>query len=164
MIRTLGAIALAGALMSSTALPSQAENGRNAAAAIGFGAGALVGAAAASAAYGPHYSYYGPSYAYGPGYAYEPGYAYRPAPTYVEPAPTYVYTQPAPVYTQPAPAYVERPMMVQTYAAAPAPRGCWVATDSSRGFGYYGACATPQKDQYRERIGDNSMHNRSVIR
>src|SRR5690242_4074748 len=89
MIRTLGAIALAGALLSSTALPSQAENGRNAAAAIGFGAGALVGAAAASAAYGPHYGYYGPSYAYGPGYAYEPGYAYRPAPTYVEPAPTY---------------------------------------------------------------------------
>jgi hypothetical protein len=78
------ATALAGALAVPMATPSMAEHGRNAAAAIGFGAGALVGAAAASAAT-PHYGYYEPGYAYAPGYAYEPGpavdaYAYAPAP------------------------------------------------------------------------------------
>jgi hypothetical protein len=163
MIRTVGAIALAAALLSSATVPSQAANGRNAAAAVGFGAGALVGAAAASAAYGPSYGYYG--YGYGPGYAYEPGYAYAPAPAYVyDPAPSYVYARPAPAYVQPAPAYVERPAVVQTYAAAPAPRGCWVATDSSRNFGYYGPCKTGQTDQYRERIGANGMHNKSLVK
>jgi hypothetical protein len=78
------AAAVAGALAVPMATPSMAEHGRNAAAAIGFGAGALVGAAAASAA-APQYGYYEPGYAYAPGYAYEPGpavdaYAYAPAP------------------------------------------------------------------------------------
>lgn len=51
------------------------------------------------------------NYYYGPGY-YEPGYAYEPA---------YVY--------EPG------------YAYAPGPsRGCWVSTDDTRGFGYYGSC------------------------
>ena len=51
---------LAGACAIATAMPSQAENGRNAAAAIGFGAGAVVGAAAAGAANNTYYS--GPGY------------------------------------------------------------------------------------------------------
>ena len=74
-------VALVGALAVPMATSSYARDGRNAAAAIGFGAGALVGAAAANATYG-----YGPAYYdYGPGddtYAYEPGYAYDAAPAY----------------------------------------------------------------------------------
>ncbi len=42
------AAALTGALALAAASPSEARGGRNTAAAIGFGAGALVGAAAAS--------------------------------------------------------------------------------------------------------------------
>jgi hypothetical protein len=95
-----------GAVALAAASPSEARHGRNAAI-IGFGAGALVGAAVASSA---NSSYYGPGY-------YDGGYAYEPAPVYVEPAPTY-------------------------YERAPAYRsgGCWHVTDSTRGYGYYGAC------------------------
>jgi hypothetical protein len=91
------AAALTGALAVSMASPSQAawrhhgnwsHGDRGAAAAIGFGAGALVGAAAANAAYGPgyyDYGYAGPgydSYAYaGPGYAYAAP-VYGPEATY----------------------------------------------------------------------------------
>lgn len=93
-MRNFGKIAMAAALVGAAALatatPSDARNGRNTAAAIGFGAGALVGAAAASSAN----SYYGPGY-YEPGYAYSPGYAYEPA--YVD---DYAY-EPAPVYAAP---------------------------------------------------------------
>jgi hypothetical protein len=46
---------------------------------------------------------------------YNDGYYYGPGP--------YAY-EPAPVYDAPTPVY----------------RGCWHATDSDRGFGYYGAC------------------------
>jgi hypothetical protein len=92
------AAALTGALVLAAATPSQARwyghggwhNG-GAAAAIGFGAGALVGAAVAGGAY-PGYDGYddGAGYAYAPGpyetygedsYAYAPGpdsYAYAP--------------------------------------------------------------------------------------
>ena len=66
------AATLAGALALAAATPSEARGGRNAAAAIGFGAGALVGAAVAGSAY--NNGYYGPGYGYGPGYAYDPGY------------------------------------------------------------------------------------------
>jgi hypothetical protein len=52
---------------------------------------------------------------YGPGY----GYGYGPGP--------YAYA-PAPVYVQPAPARYYRG------------GGCWIATDTSRGYGYYGPC------------------------
>jgi len=78
---------VAGALALAAASPSEARNGRNAAA-IGFGVAAVAGAAiASSAAYNSgYYGYYGdPGYAYGPGYAYAPGYdsyAYAPAPAY----------------------------------------------------------------------------------
>jgi hypothetical protein len=79
------AAAVVGALAVPMATPSMAWHGRNTAAAVGFGAGALVGAAASAAA--PHYGYYEPGYAYAPGYAYEPGpavdaYAYAPTPRY----------------------------------------------------------------------------------
>jgi hypothetical protein len=127
-MRNIAKFATAAAIVGAMALattPSQAEHGRNAAAAIGFGAGALVGAAAANAAannayYGPDY---GPAY-YGGGYAYEPGYAYDAEPTY-------------------EPAY-----------APVAPRQCWVSTDSSRGFGYYGSCASTNKDTDSGYIGE----------
>ena len=92
ILKYAAAVALTGALAVAMATPGEARNGRNAAAAIGFGAGALVGAAVAGAAYNG----YGPGYGYAPGYyaepsyAYEePGYAYEAAPVYLEPAPTY---------------------------------------------------------------------------
>ncbi|HYC18956.1 MAG TPA: hypothetical protein VEC94_17250 [Pseudolabrys sp.] len=85
------AATLAGALALAASSPSEAWNGRNAAA-IGFGVGAVAGAAIASSAYNNgYYGYYGdPGYAYAPGYAYgsyayEPyadAYAYQPAPRY----------------------------------------------------------------------------------
>jgi hypothetical protein len=89
ILRFTGAAVLTGALALAAVTPSQARDGRNAAAAIGFGAGALVGAAAASANNG--YYYGDPGYAYGPAY-YSDDYAYEPGPAYVEPAPTYYYS------------------------------------------------------------------------
>jgi hypothetical protein len=71
------ALTMATALAVAAATPSEARNGRNTAAIVGFGVGALVGAAAASAASN---AYYGPGYYYGePGYDYQPGYTYAPA-------------------------------------------------------------------------------------
>jgi hypothetical protein len=75
-------VALAGALALSSATPSFARHWRGlAAAGIGFGAAAVLGAAAASSAPGYYYGYpsahaFAPSYyAYEPSYyAYEPGY------------------------------------------------------------------------------------------
>jgi hypothetical protein len=79
------AMALTGALAVAAASPSEARHGRHAAA-IGFGVGAVAGAAIASSAYnGGYYRYYGDpgyyGYTYAPGYvhdsyAYEPGHAY----------------------------------------------------------------------------------------
>jgi hypothetical protein len=85
------AATLTGALALVAATPSQARwgghhwHGNGAAAAIGFGAGALLGAAAANTYYGPQY------YAPGP-YAYEPG------PDYYAPESSYGYAAPAPRY------------------------------------------------------------------
>jgi len=94
-MKTIFRIAVAATLTSALALaavtPSQARDGRNAAVAIGVGAGVLAGAAIASSNgyYGPGY-YGAPGYAYGP--AYDDGYyAYEPAPVYA-PAPTYYYS------------------------------------------------------------------------
>jgi hypothetical protein len=81
-------LGLAGALALAAATPSFARDGRRAATAagVGFAAGALVGAAAATAAspfYGAAYGYdgYAGDYAYAPGYdayaAAPSGYAYR---------------------------------------------------------------------------------------
>ncbi len=76
-LKYAAAAILAGALALSAVTPSDARDGRNAAAAIGFGAGALVGAAVV------HNGYYGPTY-----YS-EPGYVYASEPVYVERAPRY---------------------------------------------------------------------------
>jgi len=77
------ATALAGALALSAASPSLARDWhhggwRHNGAAIGFGVGALAGAAIAGSAY--NNGYYG--YYDDPGYAYAPGYAYDAAPAY----------------------------------------------------------------------------------
>ena len=55
--------------------------------------------------------YYGPSYGYAPGYYADPGYAYEPERVYVAPR--------------------------RAYRGG---GGCWIATDTQRGFGYYGPC------------------------
>lgn len=87
LIKCTAAVALTGVLALAAATPSEARNGRNAAA-IGFGVGAIAGAAIASSAYnGGYYGYYDePAYAYSPGYAYDSygydSYAYAPAPRY----------------------------------------------------------------------------------
>jgi uncharacterized low-complexity protein len=91
IMKMTSAAALAGALALAAVTPGQAENGRNAAAAIGFGAGALVGAAAVNAA--NNNGYYGNGY-YASEPAYYGDYAYEPAPVY-EAAPVY---ESAPVY------------------------------------------------------------------
>lgn len=143
-MRNIAKFATAAALVGAMAIattPSQAEHGRNAAAAIGFGAGALVGAAAASSAYnGPDYTY-GPDYApayYGGGYAYQPGYAYEAVPAY-----------------EPAYAYEPAPMV--------APSSCWVSTDNTRGFGYRGSCASHTEDTDAATLG-RTRRNVSVVR
>ncbi len=95
IVKYAAAATLTGALALASAMPSQARDGRNAAAAVAFGAGALVGAAVAGAAYNNGY-YYGNAYAYEPGYAYQPGYVYDADPGYVyEPGPVYYGVAPA---------------------------------------------------------------------
>ena len=86
ILKYAGAATLTAALAFAAVSPSQARDGRNAAAAIGFGAGAIVGAAAASSY---NNGYYGNSGYYGNDYAYDPG------PGYYAAAPVY---QAAPVY------------------------------------------------------------------
>jgi len=84
-IKYTAAAALTGTLALAAATPSEARNGRNAAA-IGFGVGALAGAAIASSAYNGGYYYDQPAYVYSPGYAYDSygndSYTYKPAPSY----------------------------------------------------------------------------------
>ena len=86
LLRYAAAATLTGALALAAATPSEARYGHNAAA-IGFGVGALAGAAIASSAHNNGYYYGDPGYAYAPGYAYESGpvygsYGYAPAPGY----------------------------------------------------------------------------------
>jgi hypothetical protein len=88
ILKYAATVALTGALALAAAAPSEARNGRNAAA-IGYGVGALAGAAIASSAYNNGYYYGDPGYAYAPGYAYDDGYTYN---SYAyEPAPRYGY-------------------------------------------------------------------------
>jgi hypothetical protein len=86
ILKYAATVALTGAIALAAAAPSEARNGRNAAA-IGFGVGAVAGAAIAGSAY--NNGYYGdPGYGYAPGYAYDDdayaydSYAYEPAPRY----------------------------------------------------------------------------------
>jgi len=94
-VKIAAATAMTGALALAFASPSEARDGRNAAAIGGFAAGAVVGAAVANSANGGYYD--------DRGYAYEPAYVY-------EPAPTYYYNDPAaPAYAyEPAPRYYPR--------------------------------------------------------
>ena len=88
LMKYAAAVALTGALALAAATPSEARNGRNAAA-IGFGVGAVAGAAIAGSAYnGGYYGYYEPGYAYCAWLRlrlvrlYDGSYAYEPAPRY----------------------------------------------------------------------------------
>ena len=118
MRKTLTALAVAATMIvAAVAVPDTADarwRGRHG----GGVAAGIIGGLAAGAIIGSmaNQGYYGGGY-YGPGYAYGPGYYYGPGP--------YAY-EPAPVYVVPRRAY----------------RGgsCWIATDTARGYGYYGPC------------------------
>lgn len=84
-VKLAAAAAMTGALALTLATPSEARDGRNAAAIGGFAAGAVVGAAVASSANRGYYEDRGYYYDE-PAYAYEPRYA---------PAPSYYYDQAA---------------------------------------------------------------------
>jgi len=73
--------------------------------------GFAAGALIGAAVANSNNGYYGPSYGYAPGYYAEPGYAYDAEPVYVTPR--------------------------RAYRGG---GGCWIATDTSRGYGYYGPC------------------------
>jgi hypothetical protein len=90
ILKYAAAVTLTGALALAAATPSQARHGRNAALIGGLAAGAVIGAAAASANDG---YYYGPGdYEPAPTYYYGPGpYAYEPAPSYYAPRYHYRY-------------------------------------------------------------------------
>lgn len=96
VLKFAAAVALTGALAVAMATPSQARSGRNAALIGGLAAGAILGAAAASAANSGYY--YGPGY-YEPDYVYEPGYAYESGPVYVAPSYSHRYRR---GYNEPA--------------------------------------------------------------
>ncbi len=88
ILKYAATVALTGTLALAAVTPSKAWHGHNAAA-IGFGVGALAGAAIAGSAYNNGYYYGDPGYAYAPGYAYDDAYAYD---SYAyEPAPRYGY-------------------------------------------------------------------------
>jgi hypothetical protein len=85
IMKYAAALTLIGALAVAAATPSQARHWHNGAAiGAGFAAGAVIGAAAATANNG---YYYGSDYAYEPGYAgdYDGDYAYEPGPVYSGP-------------------------------------------------------------------------------
>ncbi len=160
-LKYTAAALLTAALACTSLTPAAARDGRNAAAAIGFGAGALIGAAAASAAYnggyyyGPDYAYYGPDYVYGPGYAYDPGYAYGPDYAYDTDyayGPGYAY-EPAPYYSRSRTRVRVSDSAYRSYGSSPAGGQCWVSTDNTRGYGYYGACKSKTPDTDAATLG-----------
>ena len=130
MHKTLTALAAAAALtLAVVAAPHQAtaQHGTGTADTDGHGgyggvAAGIIGGLAAGAILGgiaANQGYYGDGYYYGsPGY-YGPGAYYGPGP--------YAY-EPAPVYVRPVP---------RAYRGG---GGCWIVTDSTRGYGYYGPC------------------------
>ncbi len=125
MRKTLTALAAAATMVvAAVAVPDYADarsrGGRVAAGIIGgLAAGAIIGSLAGSRGY-----YYGPGYTYGPDYYYGPSYYYGPG-AYYGPGP-YAYEAP-PIYVRPVP---------RRYRGG----GCWIVTDDTRGYGYYGAC------------------------
>ena len=120
MHKTLTALAVAATMIiAAVAAPDYADargrGGRGGGVAAGIIGGLAAGAIIGSMA---NQRYYGDGY-YAPGYAYGPGYTYGPDP--------YAYEAP-PVYVRPVPRRYDRG------------GGCWIATDTSRGYGYYGPC------------------------
>jgi hypothetical protein len=114
----LAAIGLAGALTAAAATPSMAywRHGHwygPAAVAGGIVAGTVAGTAALATG-----GYYGPGYAYEPAAGYGAGYDAEFAPNSGYGDYGYVPSD-----------------------GVPAAQGCFVATDSYRGYGYYGSCA-----------------------
>jgi hypothetical protein len=113
MHKTLTALAVAATMIiAAVAVPDSADARWRGRGGGGVAAG-IIGGLAAGAIIGSmaNQGYYGDGY-YGSGYAYGPGpYAYEPAPVYVVPR--------------------------RAYRGG---GGCWIATDETRGFGYYGAC------------------------
>lgn len=141
--RQMIALGFAGALVATMAAPSDARDrwvGPAVAGAAGFAAGAAIGAAAAAPSYG--YGYYEPgpnAYDYGPG-----PYAYGGA--------AYAYREPAYVYGGAAYAYGEPDYgnggtyMYDNHGPRSVNGQCFVASDSGRGYGYWGACQSRGKD------------------
>jgi hypothetical protein len=98
-------LGLAGAMALGAMTPSEARNGRWAAAGVGFAAGALIGGAVAANANRGYY--YNEPYAYGYG---ERAYGYS-EPVYVDPGYSYGYGYSEPGYTSygyAAPSYAPR--------------------------------------------------------
>ncbi|MDI1346189.1 MAG: hypothetical protein PSV22_19115 [Pseudolabrys sp.] len=108
-VKIAAAATLTGAMALALASPSEARNGRNAAAIGGFVAGAAVGAAVANSNNGYYGNgYYNNGYYAEPGYAYEPAYAYEPSygPRY---APRYYDAGAVPAYPmESGPRYYQR--------------------------------------------------------
>lgn len=126
------AVGFAGALVAAMATPSDARDrwvGPAVAGAAGFAAGAAIGAAASSYEYGYYES--GP-YAYGSG-----PYAYR-EPAYVGAGAAYAYGEPGYAYGD---AYIYDNLGPTTVNGR-----CFVASDSGRGYGYWGPCRSRGKD------------------
>jgi hypothetical protein len=131
MHKTLTALAAVAALtFAVVAAPQQADarwlgghghggGGGGVAAGIlgGLAAGAILGGIAANQGYYGSGYYDGPVYYGSPGY-YGPGAYYGPGP--------YAYEGP-PISVRPAP---------RAYRGG----GCWIVTDSTRGYGFYGPC------------------------
>lgn len=122
MHKILTALAVAATMIFvAVAAPDSAEarnrGGRAAAGIIGgLAAGAIIGSMVGQGGY-----YGGPGYYYGSGPYYGSGAYYGGGP--------YGYEPPA-VYVQPR----------RYRGGYSAQNGCWVVTDSSRGYGYYGPC------------------------
>lgn len=123
MHKILTALAVAATMIFvAVAAPDSAEarnrGGRAAAGIIGgLAAGAIIGSMIGQGGYYGGY-YGGPGYYYGPGPYYGQGSYYGSGPYGYEP-----------VYVQP-----------RRYRGYGAQNGCWVVTDSHRGYGYYGPC------------------------
>lgn len=113
MHKTLTALAVAATMIvAAVAVPDTADARSRGGRGGGVAAG-IIGGLAAGAIIGSiaNQGYYGDGY-YGPQY-YRPGpYAYEPSEVYVRPVP-------------------------RAYRGG---GGCWIATDTTRGYGYYGPC------------------------
>ncbi len=173
------AAAIIGTLSLAVAMPSEAHGVRRTSAAVGARAGAVMGAAAVTAANG---FYYGPGYGYGYGYAPGPfgqgysgqfgqgysgqfgqGYSGQFGQGYYGyPGYGYGYQPglfgfaPATGYGVPATTAFAGPLPGPVVGGPGFPKlgdVCWHVTDVDRGFGYYTTCPTPQAGAVRTPAG-----------